>query len=283
VKFFYYPGCSLEATAKEYNHAAKSVCQALGIELAELPDWNCCGATSAHNFDRFLAVALPARNIALAQEQGGDLVTPCSACYSRLKKADYLLRTNPELRGEIEATGEFVFTGKTQVHHLLAVVAGVSGKNGITRLVKKPLNGLQLVCYYGCLLTRPRETAAFDHPENPLAMDLLMTALGAEVKPWSYKTECCGASQGIINRQYSSRLVNTILEMAVEAGAQAIVTACPLCQSNLEMRRSPDFQLPVFYFSELAAIALGLPGQESWLKKHLVNPLPLLSALSLAG
>ena len=283
MKFFYYPGCSLEATAQEYDYSARAVCTALGIELNELPDWSCCGATSAHNLDRLLAAALPARNIALAQEQGGDLVTPCSACYSRLKKADYLLRTDPKIRSEIEDIGEFKFTGRTQVHHLLGVVAGVSGKNETARRVKKPLTGLQVVCYYGCLLTRPRELAAFDRPENPLAMDLLMSELGAEVRPWSYKTECCGASQGIINRRYSSRLVNTLLEMAVEAGAQAVVTACPLCQSNLEMRRNPGFKLPVFYFSELIAIALGLPVQKSWLKKHLVDPLPLLSALSLAG
>lgn len=280
MKFFYYPGCSLEATAKEYNHAAKSVCQALGIELAELPDWNCCGATSAHNFDRFLAVALPARNIALAQKHGGNLVIPCSACYSRLRKADHLLRNGEKNRREIEDVLEFQFTGEVKVYSLLEALVNVYGVTEIARRVEKPLHALKLVCYYGCLLTRPREITGCDHPENPLTMDMLMAALGAEVKTWSYKTECCGASQGIINPHYSSRLVNAILEMATEAGAQAVVTACPLCQTNLEMRRSPKYKIPVFYFPELIAPALGLPVEKSWLKKHLVDPLPLLSSLS---
>jgi len=282
MRFSYYPGCSLEATAKEYGHSAKYVCEALGIELVELPDWSCCGATSAHNINHLLAVALPARNITLAQKEGFDLVTPCSACYSRLKKADYLLRLNKEILQETENLLEGKFTGAIQIYSLLEILANLYGPQKIGRHVKKPLTGLKVVCYYGCLLVRPREITGFDQEENPSSMDTLIAATGAEVKTWSYKTECCGASQGITNRSYSFRLVNTLLEMAIEAGAQAIVTACPLCQSNLEMRRNPDFKIPSFYFTELIALALGFPLKKLWFKKHLVNPLPLLHSLSLA-
>ncbi len=283
MKFSYYPGCSLEVTAKEYDHSARSVCQLLGIELAELPDWSCCGASSAHSVSRKLAVALPARTIAQAQEAGSDLVTPCPACSNRLKRADYALRHDAPLRRETEELLGFTYTGTVRIYSLLEAIVNFFAPPEIARRVKKPLNGLKVVCYYGCLLVRPPEVANFDRPENPVTMDNLMAALGAEVQNWSYKTECCGAHQGIVNRAYSAHLVNTLLTMAAEAGAQALVVSCPLCQATLEMRRNPELALPSFYFTELLELALGVPEENIWLSKHLVDPRPLLRRLAAAG
>lgn len=283
MKFFYYPGCSLEATAREYDHSARAVCRALDIELVELEDWCCCGASSAHSINHLLSVALPARNIALAQKGGHDLVTPCSACYNRLKRADYWLRTSDQTRRQIEDIVEFKYTGAIRIYSLLEAILNAYGAKEIASKVKKPLTGLKVACYYGCLLVRPPEITGFDRPENPVSMDDLMSALGAQVKKWSYKTECCGAHQGIVNREFASRLVNTLLEMATEAGAQAIVVSCPLCQATLEMRRDPGLAIPSFYFTELMELALGTPAENIWFRKHLVDPLPLLLSLSLAG
>lgn len=283
MKFFYYPGCSLEATAKEYDHSARAVCKSLGIELYESSDWCCCGATSAHSVNHLLSIALPARNIALAQEAGCDIVAPCSACFNRLKRADKLLRENEEMRSKIESIVEFKYTGSVKVYSLLEALTKVYGTKEIIQRVKKPLNGLKVVCYYGCMLVRPHDVTNFDRPENPMVMDELMAGLGADVKTWSYKTECCGAHQGIVNSKFTSRLINNLLEMAIEAGAQALVTSCPLCQSNIEMRRNPEFNIPSFYFTELMEIALGIPIKKMWFKKHLVNPLPLLQSLSLVS
>ncbi|OAT80278.1 CoB--CoM heterodisulfide reductase iron-sulfur subunit B family protein [Desulfotomaculum copahuensis] len=283
MKFTYYPGCSLESSAKEYNLSAQSVCRGLGIELLELEDWSCCGATSAHNTNRLLAELLPARNLFIAQRMGYDIAVPCSACYSRLKKTDYVLRNNEEKRREIEQALGFKFDGSVQVYHLLEALTVKFGTANIAAQVKKPLAGLKAACYYGCLIVRPPEVTGFARPENPMIMDGLVNALGAEARPWSYKTDCCSSNQGLVNAGIARRVVDRILGMAAEAGADAVVTACPLCQTALEMRRSPDITIPVFYFTELIGIALDLPARKDWFVKHLVDPGPLLQNLSLAG
>ncbi|MGB9802267.1 CoB--CoM heterodisulfide reductase iron-sulfur subunit B family protein [Desulfofundulus sp.] len=283
MKFFYYPGCSLEATAKEYDHSVRSVCQNLGIELVESEDWCCCGSSAAHSLNKLLSIALPAHNIALAQKAGADIVAPCSACFNRLKRADKVLREDGEIRQRVEETVEFKYTGTINVYSLLEALVSIYGLDKIAARVKKPLNGMKVVCYYGCMLVRPPEVTNFDRPENPQSMDNLMKKLGAEVKMWSYKTECCGAHQGVVNEKLTTRLVGNLLEMAMEAGAQALVTSCPLCQANIEMRRNQVQDLPSFYFTELIEIALGVPVEKIWFKKHLVNPLPLLQSLNLAS
>jgi len=283
MKFTYYPGCSLESTAREYNQSTRQVCQALDIQLIELSDWNCCGATSAHNTNRLLAELLPARNLHIAQQIGHDVAVPCSACYSRLKKADYLLRHDEHRRAEIERAIGFKFDGSVQVYHLLEALAVKFGIKKIAAGVKKPLSGLKAACYYGCLIVRPPHITNFDRPENPMVMDELVGALGAEACRWSYKTDCCSSNQGLVNAQIARKVVDRILLAAVEAGANAVVTACPLCQTALEMRRSPEITIPSFYFTELIGIALDLPGRKDWFNKHLVDPTPLLQDLSLAG
>ncbi|RJQ30903.1 MAG: heterodisulfide reductase subunit B [Peptococcaceae bacterium] len=282
MRFFYYPGCSLEATAKEYDYSARKVCQALDIELIE-SDWSCCGATSAHSLNRMLSIALPARNISLAQEMGSDILAPCSACYNRLKRTDKLLREDENTRLEIEDIVEFKYSGNIQIYSLLEALVKIYGIKNIVQKMKKPLKGLKVVCYYGCMLVRPPEVTNFDRPENPVTMDELISELGADVKMWSYKTECCGAHQGAVNAKFTYHLINNLLEMAMEAGAQAMVTTCPLCQSTLEMRRNAEYNIPSFYFTELIELALGIPVKKIWFDKHLVNPLPLLQSLSLAS
>lgn len=283
MRFSYYPGCSLEATAKEYDLSTREVCQALGVELVELEDWICCGATSAHSTNQKLGLTLPAYNVFLAQKKGLDVAVPCAACYNRLKKADYVMKNDEVKRHEIENMLGFNYEGKIQVYSLLEAMVKKVGIDFIGEKIKKPLKELKVVCYYGCLLVRPLEVTGYEQPENPETMDKLMAKLGAEVLPWSYKTECCGASLGLSNSEIVKGRVSKILSMAQEAGADAVVTACPLCQSNLEMRRKPEFKTPSFYFTELLGLALDLPGSQTWFKKHLVDPFHLLRSLSLAG
>ncbi|HZK18612.1 MAG TPA: CoB--CoM heterodisulfide reductase iron-sulfur subunit B family protein [Clostridia bacterium] len=283
MKLSYYPGCSLESTAKEYDLSSRSVCRALGVELQELDDWACCGATSAHSTDRLLSMALPTKSIVTAQQSGNDVAVPCSACYNRLKKADYILRNDEKERSRLEGIHDFKFDGSVQVYSLLEALTTKLGIETITAKVKKPLKGLKVVCYYGCLLVRPPEVTNFDRAENPMVMDQLMAGLGADVKNWSCKTECCGANQGLVSGKIVGKLVGKLLDMAEEADADAVVAACPLCQANLEMRRSPDCKMPSFYFTELMGLALGLPDYDEWFKKHLVDPYPVLRAHSLVG
>lgn len=273
MKFAYYPGCSLEATAQEYDLSARAAAAALGMELEELHDWSCCGATSAHSLNRRLALALPARNLKLAQEQGLDLVVPCAACYSRLRKADHALRTDPASRAGLEEVLGFTYTGRVQVYSMLDAVVHRVGLENVAAGVKRPLEGLKAACYYGCLSVRPPEAREFELPENPASLDRLVTALGAGAVSWSYKTECCGAGLSLTRSDVVHRLVDRILGAAVEAGANVVVTACPLCMSNLEMRRSRDFAgLPVLYFTELIGLAYQLPQAAAWLDRHLCQP-----------
>lgn len=282
MELSYYPGCSLEATAKEFNMSAVSTCKALGIELKEVDEWVCCGATSAHSTNQKLALTLPARNLAQAQKAGLDLAIPCAACYNRMKKSDHVLRNDEARRKDIERIIDFKFTGDVKVMSLLEAIVDGLGADNIAARVTRPLGGLKLACYYGCLLVRPPTVTHFDRPENPVTMDNLMKALGAEPVQWSYKTDCCGASLSLTATTKVEKWVTRIVDMAEEAGAGALVTACPLCQSNLEMRRKNGSKIPVFYFTELIGIALGLPDAGKWLAKHLIDPAPLLNAHSLA-
>jgi len=276
----YYPGCSLLGTAREYNESSQAVCQVLGIDLDELEGWNCCGATSAHSTDDFLSLALPARNLSLADKKGLDLVVPCAACYQRLKVAEKKLKESP-LPG-------FPYQGKAKVRHLLDFLSEEENLARIKEEIKKPLSGLRVACYYGCLVVRPpKVTGAVDY-EDPQNMDQLMTLLGAESVGWSYKTDCCGGSFVLTRPDIVRRLIGKILDMALEAGAEGLVTCCPMCQSNLDTRQRElsrkfrkDYHLPIFYFTELLGLALGSPKVDEWLKRHLVDPKGLLTAKGL--
>ncbi len=296
----YYPGCSLHATAVEYGQSVQAAFEALDAPLVEIPDWNCCGASSAHNLNYLLSLCLPARNLAIAQavrpRQGQALVVPCVGCLSRLKMADHVLREDPARRQEIEDIVGFSHSGDLRISPPLETVCDDVGLERVRQRVQKPLEGLAVACYYGCLMVRPPEIARFDDPEYPQSMDRLMEALGAKPAEWSWGTECCGAALSLTRRDIVEHLVARLVDKAREAGAQMMVTACPLCQVNLEMRQSPGARhfgsdghlkaegerFPILYFTELMGLAFGLEGAEKWLGKHLVSPLPLLQSLSLA-
>jgi len=280
MRVSYYPGCSLEGTAREYGESASAVCQALGIELDELEDWNCCGASSAHSTNDFLSLALPARDLSSADAKGLDLAVPCAACYQRLKVAEKRLSQNP--------LPDFPYKGQIKVIHLLDLCSEEEILQRVREGVKKPLHGLRVACYYGCLVVRPPKVTDAANFEDPQNMDTLMNMVGAESVSWSYKTDCCGAGFTLSRPDVVRKLSGKILDMAIEAGTECVVTCCPMCQANLEMcqgalsrKTGRDYHVPTFYFTELIGLALGLPGLEQWFKRHLVNPRKLLGAKGL--
>lgn len=280
MKFAYYPGCSLESTAKEYDLSVRAVCQILGVGLEEIPDWNCCGASSGHCTNFRLSHALAGRNLALTERENLDLAVACPACYLRLKTTRHEARENARLRGELPELIGMPYEAKFDVRHLLDIIYNDIQIEETRKRVKRPLAGLKLVSYYGCFLVRPPKVTHFDDPENPQSMDILMDALGADVLDWSSKVDCCGGSLSLTRRDIVVRLVSEIAAQARGVGAEAIVTACPLCMSNLESRQKPDGEkaLPIFYFSELIGLAFGVSEAKGWFKKHLVNPVDLLAS-----
>jgi len=279
MKVSYYPGCALHGTAIEYDESTKAVSRMLGVELCELPDWNCCGASSAHATDSSLALNLAARNLAIASAQGRDTVVPCAACYSRLKAAAHERH---------QEAGNGNHQPAPNILSLLEFLSGYELNSKMTALRQKSLAGLKLVCYYGCLLVRPPKVTGAKNCENPEQMDRLLKIMGAEVLPWSYKTDCCGGSLVLTRPDIVRHLVQRLLERAIEAGAEAIVVACPLCQSNLDSRQEEIsreagkiYAVPVLYITELAGLALGHSEAPKWFKRHLVNPKKLLATKGL--
>jgi len=283
LKYAYYPGCSLESTATEYDQSIKTVCRELGIELEELEDWSCCGASSGHCTNFRLSHALAGRNLALAERQGLDIAVACAACFLRLKSTRHEFGVDDRVREELPQLIDMPYEAKHDVHHLLGIVSNDINLDEVRERVKKPLAGLKLACYYGCFLVRPREVTQFDDPENPQCMDMLMDALGAEVIDWSGKVDCCGGSLALTRTDIVSKLVSELANMARGAGAEAIVSACPLCMANLDSRQDPKGEkpLPIFYFSELVGLAFGLDEAKGWFKKHLINPVTLLKSRGL--
>ncbi len=277
MKVSYYPGCALHGTALEFDESTRAISRILGVELCELPDWNCCGASSAHATDESLGRNLVVRNLTIAEKQGLDLVIPCAACYGRFKLIE------KETQEGSQAT-KWSF----RVQSLLNFIASAELMEKITPLKKRPLSGLRVVCYYGCLLVRPPRSTGARNFENPEEMDRLMKLLGAEVIPWSYKTDCCGGSLVLTRTDIVRRLAQKLLDRALAAGAEAIVVACPLCQSNLDSRQEEisletgqPYNLPVLYFTELLGLVIGPDNGKKWLKRHFVNPMKLLSSKGL--
>jgi heterodisulfide reductase subunit B len=281
VKVSYYPGCSLHGTAKEYDRSVRAVSGALGIELKEVEDWSCCGATAAHSTNFKLSVALPARNLVAAEKDALDVMVPCAACFNRLKAADHHLRADSVLKGEVEEIIGGTYRGAIAIRNPIDIICKDIGLETLRERVTRPLAGLRPVSYYGCLLLRPPEVCGFDDYENPVLLDGILAALGADVRPWSYKTDCCGGSLTISRTDIVGKMVDRLMTMAGEAGANCVVTACPVCTANLDMRASAALRLPVFYFTELMALAMGLPGAEAWLGLHNVDPRPLVKSLAL--
>lgn len=278
MKVGYYPGCSLESTAAEYNESLKEICSMLDIQLNEIRDWNCCGATSAHCLDEKASFLLAARNLEIAEKTGMDLVVPCSGCFSRLKFAEKNALSNEKYKGMS------TFRGSINIIDMTALLSGSTVLEAMEKKLVKPLKGMKIAAYYGCMSLRPPKiTDAPDH-DNPQSMEKILAALGAEIIPWTFKTFCCGGSLAITRTDIVRDQVNRILDMAAESGAECLVTSCPMCQSNLDTREdevsrqfSREIYIPIFYFSELIGLALGSGNAGSWFMKHQVDPRKLLS------
>jgi heterodisulfide reductase subunit B2 len=278
MKVSYYPGCSLDGTAIEYNQSLEAVSGKLDIELAELKDWTCCGASSAHVTNDKLAMGLAGRNLIIADKAGMDLMVPCAACFQRLKSAEKHLKAGETVEGMPHP-----YQGKFNIKHSADMIWESVGEKKIAAPVKKPLTGLHPVCYYGCLTTRPPRVTDAPNPEDPQAMDDILKALGADVKKWSYKTDCCGGNLMLTHTELAKKLVKKLFDMAEEAGADCIVVGCPMCHSNLDTREGTilrengdKYKMPVYYFSELMGLAYGVEHVDKWLNKHFTEAKTLL-------
>jgi len=285
VRYAFYPGCSLESTAWDFDKSTRAVCAALNIELMDIPDWVCCGSTPAHASNASLAVALPVLNLQKAEAAGfSQVLTACASCYARLRAANYAVRNDLAERARAERITEKAYAGAVDVRHILDVLANDLGIEKIRKRIQPPQIGLRAAAYYGCLLSRPPEIVAFDDAENPTCMDELVAAAGAAPVVWPFKTECCGASVSISNKAITNRLGYRLLSMAHRAGAECIVVACPLCHVNLDMRQAdakkrqaeiPD--IPVLYITQLLGLALGLSPEALGLEALMVSPQRLLA------
>lgn len=272
-----YPGCSLEGSARDYNESVFALAEAFGHELVQIPDWNCCGATAAHNLNKELSLALPARILALAEKNGLDeIVVPCAACYSRLVVTKHELKNNPELRNRVNEIIEMDYRGTCSILNVIEWIDKYITPD-LESKVTKPFNH-KVACYYGCLLVRPNKILNYDRVEDPQTMDVLMKKAGAVPVDFPYKTECCGAGLSISRTDLVSKLSGKIIEDAMHREAEAIIVACPMCHSNLDMRR-PDinnywekkFDIPVIFVTQAIGLAVGLSPEKVGLKRHFVE------------
>jgi len=290
MELAYYPGCSLHASSELYDIQCKRVFKNLGIELKEIEDWNCCGATAASKTDDFLAIALPARNLGIADATGlSEIVIPCSSCYSRTLVSQQRLSCDPQLKDAINAELGHKIEGKIKVSNILEVLRPKVVSGEIAEKTKKKLEGLKPACYYGCLLTRfPCDVPVTDDVENPQGMEIVCKALGAEPVDWSYKTDCCGASASVNDAEQSLLLMSRIIKDAVARGANCFVSTCPLCQFNVDAYQDQVGEkygirerLPVYFITELIGLSMGFDPIEMQIDRHLTDAMGLLKELKL--
>jgi heterodisulfide reductase subunit B len=288
MRFAYFPGCSLSSSGYDYDLSLRYVARALGIDLVEVKDWVCCGASSAHATSRLLSAALPVLNLSHAEKEGFDkLVAPCLACLSRFKAANVELAHDPDLKEKMHDIFDYKYQGKVKVYHPLEVFLEM-GLKKISERMRKKLTGLKIVCYYGCVFTRPPKVAQFDNVEDPQSMDSIVSTLGATSLQWSFKTECCGVSMTLTRSDIVLKLTNDILREAKEAGADAIAVACPLCQANLDGRQRQieetykvRYRIPVLYITQLMGLAFGAFPKEVGIQKLLTSPREVLGSIGL--
>ncbi len=284
MKLAFYPGCSLESSAKEYGDSTLLVARSLGIDLEEIPDWICCGSTPAHMSSKLLSVTLSAYNLIAARKIGAEaVVVSCASCYSRLKSANHEIRSDASVRAKVEKALGATYDGSIKVMHMLELVNKQIEEKGLEEKIRRRLKGLKVASYYGCLLVRPPEVMDFDDPEDPQMLDRLVEALGAEPVEWRYKVECCGAALAFSQSEIVLKLGGEILEDAKESGADLVLVACPLCHSNLDLRQRNiekytglDLELPILYFTQLLGLALGYSAGKLGLGKHMISPIPVL-------
>jgi len=278
----YYPGCSLESSAREFDLSIRAVFEKMEISLREIPDWNCCGASPAHYLNEELAMALPYRNLVKAEEAGLDrVISPCPACYSHLKHTHEEVIKDSGLGDRLRTIVGKEYQGRTVSKHLLDFIKEDIGLDRLKSSMKSTLNGLKVASYYGCLTRLPG--VDIDDKENPILMDDIIGALGGEPLDWSYKTECCGASLSVSRTEIALRLVKAILEAAKVRGAECIAVVCPLCQSNLDTRQGDinkkfrtSYIVPILYLSQLIGLTQKLGFTQLGLNRLIISPNEIL-------
>jgi len=278
VKYAYYPGCSLEKTQRGYDESVRVVFKALDQELVEIDDWNCCGATMYMSVKETVSLAVSARNLALAEKMGLEILAPCSSCFTTLSKTNRILNQIPEMHRDVNealAEGGLSYSGKVKVRHPLDILMNDIGLEAIRAKFQRNLNGLKIAPYYGCQIVRPDKT--FDDRENPVLLDRLFRACGGDVVYFPMKLRCCGGMLMTTFEETALKLNKELLECALDNGADVMVTTCPLCHFNLEAYQGKinnfyktNFTLPIMYFTQLLGIALGLPAKSLGLDSSFV-------------
>lgn len=288
MDYLYFPGCTLYTKAKNFDRTARDCSHLLGFELRELPNWTCCGATFPLATDNLMAILPPARILAKTREEGTVLTTLCAICFNVIKRTNRLIQNDTAKRETINSYIEMNYQGDLRVLHYLELLKQDIGFSQIQEKVKKPLTGLRTAAYYGCMLLRPFEEMAFDDKERPTLFEEFLGALGAEAIDFPYKIECCGSFQSIGSPDVATECAYRILSSAIKNGAEAIVSTCPMCTFNIDQKQSDikqkylDFKtIPVFYFTQLLGIAMGLDYQVLGFEQNDVDPLPLLKGKGL--
>jgi heterodisulfide reductase subunit B len=288
MKVPYFPGCTLNTTGKGFDNAVRASMAAVGLDLIELPEWNCCGATYPLIIDNMLELAAPAHILVSARNQGSLLTTACTTCYNVLKRTTKFIREHPDERDRINTFIEAEYSGEVEVKDILHLLRDDVGFEAIRQKVQVPLKGLKVASYYGCMVLRPPAEVAYDDPDDPRSLDDLIAALGATSVDYPHKNECCGAYLAVKAPDVTREMVYTIVKSAQAAGAEAVITNCPLCQFNLDKQQSVMRQahanyhaIPVFYFSQLMGLALGLDGSGYGWERHYIDALPVLRARGL--
>jgi heterodisulfide reductase subunit B len=285
VAISYYPGCSLKSTAKEYQMSAKTVCKHLGMELVEIEDWNCCGALEVSSLNSTLALALVARNLKITSEKSDKLAVACNACLNNLLLVQHKLSSNEEMKQKISEMLNYEFRN-IEIKHILDLLWQDVGLDIIGKNVKKELDGLKTVSYYGCLSVRPSKIMKSDDPDDPTRLDEIVSILGGKPLEFTSKTKCCGGGILMTYRDKAFKMTEEILTEAGERGAQCILTACPLCQMTLETvsqkvnAGSNGEKIPILYFTQLMGLSFGIEPKKLGLQKNLVSPEPIIKALA---
>ena len=286
LEYAYYPGCSLEYTASPYDKSVRKVFEVLGIGLKEIDDWNCCGATMYMSVKKIVGYSISARNLAIAQNMGLDMCTPCSSCYTIMKKTNRHIKWNPKERDKINealSAANLSYDTLVTVRHPLDILVNDYGLEEIHKRVVRPLQGLRIAPYYGCQVIRPHRD--FDDLDDPQTMDRLIEALGGIPTEYTAKVRCCGGMLMTTDEEIALKLNNNLLESAAENQADVIATACPLCQMNLEAYQGKinsvhhtNYHMPIVYFTHLVGIAIGIEPELMGLDKLIIEPDKLLSA-----
>jgi heterodisulfide reductase subunit B len=285
MNYGYYPGCSLNGTAKEFDSSVRAVLSKFNIQFDEIDDWSCCGATSAHATNHLLSIALPAHNLFLAKQQGFEKVfAPCAACFNRLITSKHEIDNNKNVRSKVEDLLEEKYSSSPEILNIVQLFHSIGLKEIIAQK-QVDLSSLKAACYYGCLLVRPNEVTGYDDAEEPVLMEEIISAAGAKTVKWNYKTECCGASHSIAHTDIVEKLAKKIIDDAEKNGADLIIVACPMCHSNLDMRQlnimkhNQDHKtIPVLYLTQLIGLALGIDEKTLGLNLHFIDPMPLLNS-----